>query len=524
MGALTKFVILSFLALVSTATSRNLTAKPLVQLSSNCENGPWINCEEVTVDLTALRSNQPLILPNGAKVTIFEIYPGYEFRSITAVYQSGDLLNSLTITFFESGSDEVNAIIHEADRVFNLAPCDQTGSGCHVLAQGEPVVGNSTSYYTMRNLELMTKAALEELTDVEDQQEQGKFQQDPDGTYVATIKIYYTKQFAEVESNVNAFISNMIAQANTGFKNSRAQIRLRLLSTQEVNNITENQSASSILEQFRTLKGSSANLRGTADFAHLLVRETTSNICGVAYLGDTRLPFGVTKRDCAITNYVFGHEIGHNLGCYRERGQYNNAIHEYAFGYLILGTQYRTIMASWNTTHRSNLNLYSNPSVQFQNVSVGNALNNCARKIRENARTFASIGSDTDLFESTTVTTETVISTCVTLVYRFIPAGSSLVVQYPLSGNYANNKRCLWKFETIFGRQLRVKVENVDIEEEHQCRHDMLAVFFSTSGNKGFCNAGNYNDFTSQNNYIVLRFTSNGSVVRGGFRVVVQAM
>lgn len=42
------------------------------------------------------------------------------------------------------------------------------------------------------------------------------------------------------------------------------------------------------------------------------------------------------------------------------------------------------------------INYYSNPNLRIQNVPMGNAENNCARRIQENARAFASIGSDTN--------------------------------------------------------------------------------------------------------------------------------
>ncbi|XP_059085454.1 uncharacterized protein LOC131882350 [Tigriopus californicus] len=241
-----------WLAIVSGVVSRNLDAQSFLQLSSNptsglvpyCKNEEWISCEQVSVDLTALRGKQSVILPNGETVHLIESSPGADPGSTTAFYQSEDLLDHMTITFFASGSNEVNAVIHEDDRAFSLAPCDQTGADCHVLAEENLDlfhIEDTSSNATMRDLELMTKTALEELSDVEDRQEQGRFQQDADGTYVATIKIYYTRQFAQVEPNVNAYISNMISQANAGFRGSQTQVRLRLLCTEQLNNINENQ-------------------------------------------------------------------------------------------------------------------------------------------------------------------------------------------------------------------------------------------------------------------------------------------
>ncbi|XP_059084645.1 peptidyl-Asp metalloendopeptidase-like [Tigriopus californicus] len=251
------------------------------------------------------------------------------------------------------------------------------------------------SCYTMRDLVLSTKTALEELRDVEDQEEPGQFQQDADGTYVATIKIYYTKEFAAAESNVNVYISNMIAQANACFKNSQTQFRLRLLCTEQLNNITENQPKADILYQFEAIKENAANLRGTADFAHLLVENASA--CGVAFAGGPLRAFGMSKRSCAIAYYTFSHEIGHNLGCWHDRARYEvDKSDNYYYGDLIPGTGHRTTLAYSAPNYRSTVNLYSNPDVTFQNVPVGDDRNNCARTVRENARAHANVGSDTN--------------------------------------------------------------------------------------------------------------------------------
>lgn len=76
------------------------------------------------------------------------------------VYQSEDLMNSMTITFSISGSSEVNGIIHENEKVFSLAACDQTGGDCHVLAEENVdhlIEGETASNVTMRDLDLMVR-------------------------------------------------------------------------------------------------------------------------------------------------------------------------------------------------------------------------------------------------------------------------------------------------------------------------------------------------------------------------------
>lgn len=64
----------------------------------------------------------------------------------------------MTITFFTSGSNEVNGVIYEGDKVFSLAACDQSAQDCHVLAEENLNQINVEETTSMRDMELMVRS------------------------------------------------------------------------------------------------------------------------------------------------------------------------------------------------------------------------------------------------------------------------------------------------------------------------------------------------------------------------------
>ncbi|MBL8747112.1 MAG: hypothetical protein JNK58_12250, partial [Phycisphaerae bacterium] len=83
--------------------------------------------------------------------------------------------------------------------------------------------------------------------------------------------------------------------------------------------------------------------------------------------GFQSLAFGVTARaNCG--NYVYAHELGHNMGCAHDRNNAGGASHPFAYGYRTPGNSYRTVMAYspgvWSP-------YFSNPNVIFQGFAMG---------------------------------------------------------------------------------------------------------------------------------------------------------
>lgn len=68
-----------------------------------------------------------------------------------------------------------------------------------------------------------------------------------------SVMIYYTKEFAYVQPNVDGYIANLFRSANAAFKNSKIPLRLKHHCTERAN-IAEGHS-SRVLSQLSKYKG-----------------------------------------------------------------------------------------------------------------------------------------------------------------------------------------------------------------------------------------------------------------------------
>mmetsp|Transcript_22843 Transcript_22843/g.27953 ORF Transcript_22843/g.27953 Transcript_22843/m.27953 type:complete len:613 (+) Transcript_22843:218-2056(+) len=118
-----------------------------------------------------------------------------------------------------------------------------------------------------------------------------------------------------------------------------------------------------------------------ADLVALIIEH--SQYCGMAYLGPAiHLGFSVTSRNCATGYYSFGHEIGHNLGCYHDRN--SASAQPYAHGFQDPQRRFRSTLA-YNCPNGGcpRVIYYSNPNFTYQGNTIGNAITDNARKIDE---------------------------------------------------------------------------------------------------------------------------------------------
>jgi len=228
---------------------------------------------------------------------------------------------------------------------------------------------------------------------------ESEIEQDNTTMVTYSVKFYYTPEFAAVVSDIEEFTDQIILETNEGYINSKIPLRVVKHCTEEAT-IHENYS-SRILDMFTNMKSSPKELRGTADVATLLVNRMDS--CGWAW-GDTLWSgktMSVIRRDCAISYYSFGHEVGHNVGLYHNIDVDFNAKYPYAHGHLIekdsnIRGSY-TILAypTWGYTKR--VNYYSNPDVVYPETGtvtgVSGQSNNAALLIR-NRKALSQIGDE----------------------------------------------------------------------------------------------------------------------------------
>ena len=254
-----------------------------------------------------------------------------------------------------------------------------------------------------------------------------------DNTTIATysIFVYYTPEFAASTPDIDTFIDHVLAETNEGYVNSQVPL-VATRHCAEQATINDVSSASTMLSNFASMKGTSTALRGTADVAALLVNSfgiaSWSTVCGIAYLntignGNT---VSATMKNCALGYYSFGHEIGHNIGLHHNpegNGGTTNTAYSHGRGHLIAAGStrrtLRTILAYYAPGHDDRVNYYSNPNVihPLTGTPTGVAgVSNNAAVLLHNRFDLASVGDESGACSTgtpgpTTTTTTTTTTT-----------------------------------------------------------------------------------------------------------------
>eukprot|EP00094_Tigriopus_californicus_P006036 TCALIF_05813-PA protein Name:"Similar to XCC0955 Peptidyl-Asp metalloendopeptidase (Xanthomonas campestris pv. campestris (strain ATCC 33913 / NCPPB 528 / LMG 568))" AED:0.07 eAED:0.09 QI:49/0.75/0.66/1/0.5/0.55/9/0/725 len=379
-----------------------------------CQNAIFISCQQVNVDLSAIRSGNTLTLPEGTQVQQKSLFPGSENNLVTAFYDSQDQKASLTITFSQDPDTvRVSGVIRVEDKVFNLVRCSLNNHACVALVE-EEVKHLEDSGHELEDLEVPLERPVDRST--------GTYQTDSDGNIIATVKVYFTLEFAKIELDIVGYVNNMIATANVGYMNSNIPFRLQLWCVELLEGVDESLLMPQLLPTLTTIKGDVTTLLDSADFAFVLLGERT-DYCGRAYIGSLALPISIAQHSCAINSFSFGHEIGHNFGCRHNRESYQtgSSLPGYAFGYYFANAPFRTVLGKL-VSGRTRINYFSNPNVSYQGHSTGTNASDCARQILENRIAYASIGSESQTC-GTQSPTQIEIFNCVLIVTATIDGG-----------------------------------------------------------------------------------------------------
>ena len=158
---------------------------------------------------------------------------------------------------------------------------------------------------------------------------------------------------AQTTANMEARLNLAIEETNTAFALSDINARLRLVHAYRHPDYVE---ASS--DAFRSaLYGMQNPSDGIMDDVHPLRTQygadlvamiiDDSQYCGLGYLGPSKsYGFSVTAWNCATGYYTFGHEVGHNLGCYHDVGTSSACdTTNFNYGYRDPQASFRTILA-----------------------------------------------------------------------------------------------------------------------------------------------------------------------------------
>ena len=110
---------------------------------------------------------------------------------------------------------------------------------------------------------------------------------------------------------------------------------------------------------------------------------------GIAYVNSSAGSAFSTTNYSYISGHTFAHELGHNWGCYHNRSNSGTQV-AYAHGYQDPNKQFRSILSyPCSGANCPRVNWYSNDVVNYNGQPIGDAANDCARKINERRNTVA---------------------------------------------------------------------------------------------------------------------------------------
>ena len=180
-----------------------------------------------------------------------------------------------------------------------------------------------------------------------------------DNTTIVTysVMIYYTKAFADITPDIEGYTDILISETNQGYINSKVPLRVKRHCLEQVL-IPDGLDAKVTLTKLQFMRSSIAEILQSADAAVLLVKSITG-AAGVGFQDVVRYgkygpTFSVVQKSYAQAYYVFGHELGHNIGLMHHRGSFIEKGNT--------PTNFRTIMAYSKAGYETKkTNYYSNP-------------------------------------------------------------------------------------------------------------------------------------------------------------------
>jgi hypothetical protein len=168
------------------------------------------------------------------------------------------------------------------------------------------------------------------------------------------VLVLYTPRVSRLvgdEKTLSLLVTQVQAQTNKSYEQSGVNLRVKIARWGEVD-YTETGDAEKDLTAL-TEAADRMNLRQQfkVDAVSLWVARMDS-ACGFGYVNQTptdfrQHPYAVVKAECAVSNFSFAHELGHNLGSCHDRETEKNCLGSfpYSFGYQDPEGEFRTIMS-----------------------------------------------------------------------------------------------------------------------------------------------------------------------------------
>jgi hypothetical protein len=264
-----------------------------------------------------------------------------------------------------SEGGNVAGYVRHRETVFKIGPL---GSNLHVLSEIDTGA--------------FPECAGEEPADFYDREDgKGSFAGAADGTVYIDVMVIYTSLAGSAEG-IEAEIQLAIDQTNIAYANSQIAQRLRLAYASEVDYTETGDSYTDLVSLQDPNDGFMDEIHGwrdtcCADVVSLWV--DSIGACGRGYLmaspsgGFAPWAFNVVRRDCAVSNISFAHELGHNMGAHHDRANASGeGAYPYSFGYQQPNT-FRTVMAYYNGCGFPcpRIEHFSNPDISYEGYPTG---------------------------------------------------------------------------------------------------------------------------------------------------------
>ena len=261
------------------------------------------------------------------------------------------------------------------------------------LSRKRAVSTKVLSNRTLRRLETQKRGSIQALDNIPGKFVAKGYECDA-SQKIVDVMVVYTDNTADYFDSfgldVESQIELAIAEANDAYEASGIKHRLNLVHT-----VGTDYSESSLEADRNALRKKSDN---NMDWIHTVRDQYDADLvalwgyragspdgydyCGIAYImknvSDSFEDYGFssTKASCAISNYSFAHEMGHNMGARHDRYVDNkqNSPYKYNHGYTKHSDNWRTIMAYSDKctdkgTSCTRLGYWSNPDNKYSSAS-----------------------------------------------------------------------------------------------------------------------------------------------------------
>jgi peptidyl-Asp metalloendopeptidase len=209
-----------------------------------------------------------------------------------------------------------------------------------------------------------------------------------DGSTLDVMVVYTTAARAAAGGTtaIRALINLAVAETNTAYSRSGVFSRLRLVHQEEVSYAESTNPVNSFEEDLNRLTNPSDGfidnvhtLRNTYGADMVSLFRAPGALCGIAWLMATQsnsfeaFAFSVVAVNCAIGNYSFGHELGHNMGLQHDRADAPaDGVFPFSHGYVDIPHNFRDIMGTQTSCISCvRIQNFSNPNIVFNGFPTG---------------------------------------------------------------------------------------------------------------------------------------------------------